>query len=262
MRKERIGYSAASCEGGAVAFGGVYMKKVLAVVLVTALIFGLPGCSKADNPVQIAFSTAPEQEQSEDAVIAPMPDPLAGAMEGNIPDGVYHVTADGNADYSADADGQYMVLTFWSYETFDKDAVNQMEVGDVLLLRGEPRKIDTLKRSENSLGETTYVDINGGMAEDGITLAFDYEENCFREEAENDAYVLYSVGSRKVKLAADFLYADHSSGANPGDPEPEWARGDAAAFPDYIAGRELYGNNSYAQIRSGELAALNIEWVP
>ena len=257
-----MGHNAALCEGGAVSFGGVYMKKVLAVVLVTALIFGLPGCSKADNPVQIAFSTAPEQEQSEDAVIAPMPDPLAGAMEGNIPDGVYHVTADGSADYSADADGQYMVLTFWSYETFDKDAVNQMEVGDVLLLRGEPRKVDTLKRSENSLGETTYVDINGGMAEDGITLAFDYEENCFREEAENDAYVLYSVGSRKVKLAADFLYADHSSVANPGDPEPEWARGDAAAFPDYIAGRELYGNNSYAQIRGGELASLNIQWVP
>ena len=188
-----------------------------------------------------------------------MPDPLAGAMEGAIPDGVYHVTADGNVDYSADADGQYMVLKFWSYETFDKDAVNQMKVGDVLLLRGEPRRIDALKRSENSLGETTCADINGDMAEDGITLAYDYEENCFREEAENDAYVLYSVGSRKVKLAADFLYADHSSVANPGDPEPEWTRGDAAAFPDYIAGRELYGNNSYAQIRGGELAALNIE---
>ena len=152
-----------------------------------------------------------------------------------------------------------MVLKFWSYETFDKDAVNQMKVGDVLLLRGEPRRIDALKRSENSLGETTYVDINGGMVEDGITLAFDYEENCFREGAENDAYVLYRVGARKIKLAADFLYADHSSVANPGDPEPEWARGDAAAFPDYIAGRELYGNNSYAQIRGGELAELNIE---
>ena len=235
------------------------MKKVLAVVLVTALIFGLPGCSEADNPVQIAFTTAPEMAQSEHAVIAPIPDPLAGAMEGDIPDGVYHVTADGSADYSADADGQYMVLTFWSYETFDKDAVNQMEVGDVLLLRGEPRKVETLKRSENSLGKSTYVDINGGMAEDGITLAFDYEENCFREGAENDAYVLYRMGARKVKLAADFLYADHSSVANPGDPEPEWARGDAAAFPDYIAGRELYGNNSYAQIRGGELAELNIE---
>ena len=205
------------------------MKKVLAAVLVTTLIFGLPGCSEADNPVQIAFTTAPEQEESEHAVIAPLPDPLAGAMEGAIPDGVYHVTADGNADYSADADGQYMVLTFWSYETFDKDAVNQMKVGDVLLLRGEPRRIDALKRSENSLGETTCADINGDMAEDGITLA------------------------------ADFLYADHSSVANPGDPEPEWARGDAAAFPDYIAGRELYGNNSYAQIRGGELAELNIE---
>ena len=71
--------------------------------------------------------------------------------------------------------------------------------------------------------------INGDMAEDGITLA------------------------------ADFLYADHSSVANPGDSEPEWVRGDAAAFPDYIAGRELYGNNSYAQIRGGELAELNIE---
>lgn len=165
----------------------------------------------------------------------------------------------GRVDDSADADGQYMVLKFWSYETFDKDAVNQMKVGDVLLLRGEPRRIDALKRSENSLGETTCADINGDMAEDGITLAYDYEENCFREEAENDAYVLYSVGSRKVKLAADFLYADHSSVANPGDPEPEWAKGDAAAFPDYIAGRELYGNNSYAQIRGGELAELNIE---
>lgn len=135
----------------------------------------------------------------------------------------------GRVDDSADADGQYMVLKFWSYETFDKDAVNQMKVGDVLLLRGEPRRIDALKRSENSLGETTCADINGDMAEDGITLA------------------------------ADFLYADHSSVANPGDPEPEWARGDAAAFPDYIAGRELYGNNSYAQIRGGELAELNIE---
>ena len=236
------------------------MKKVLAVVLVTALVLGLPGCSEADNAVQLEFTTVPEQ--AEDTVIAPMPDPLAGAMEGNIPDGVYHVTADGSADYSADADGQYMVLTFWSYEIFDKDAVSQMEVGDVLRLRGEPRKVETLKRIGNSLGETTCVDINGGMAEDGITLAFDYEENCFREGAENDAYVLYRVGARKVKLAADFLYADHSSVANPGDPEPEWARGDAAAFPDYIAGRELYGNNSYAQIRGGELAALNIEWVP
>ena len=208
------------------------MKKRLAVALAAVLILGMAGCSKEDNPVQIAFTTAPEQEESEHAVIAPLPDPLAGAMEGAIPDGVYHVTADGNADYSADADGQYMVLKFWSYETFDKDAVNQMEVGDVLLLRGEPQRIDALKRSENSLGETTCADINGDMAEDGITLA------------------------------ADFLYADHSSVANPGDPEPEWARGDAAAFPDYIAGRELYGNNSYAQIRGGELAALNIEWVP
>lgn len=35
-----------------------------------------------------------------------------------------------------------------------------------------------------------------------------------------------------------------------------------AAFPAFIAGRELYGNNSYAQIRNGELASLNIEWVP
>lgn len=59
------------------------MKKVLAVVLVTALIFGLPGCSEADNPVQIAFSTAPEKTQSENAVIAPIPDPPAGAMEGD-----------------------------------------------------------------------------------------------------------------------------------------------------------------------------------
>ena len=79
---------------------------------------------------------------------------------------------------------------------------------------------------------------------------------------EHIGYVLYRVGARKIKLAADFLYVDHSSVANPGDPEPEWARDDAAAFPDYIAGRELYGNNSYAQIRGGELAALNIEWVP
>ena len=59
------------------------MKKVLAVVLVTALLLGLPGCSEADNPVQIAFTTAPEMAQSEDMVIEPMPDPLAGAMEGN-----------------------------------------------------------------------------------------------------------------------------------------------------------------------------------
>ena len=205
------------------------MKKLLSVALAAVLILGMAGCSKEDNAAQMEFTTAPEKEQSENAVIAPLPDPLAGAMEEAIPDGVYHVTADGNADYSADADGQYMVLKFWSYETFDKDAVNQMKVGDVLLLRGEPRRIDALKRSENSLGETTCADINGDMAEDGITLA------------------------------ADFLYADHSSVANPGDPEPEWARGDAAAFPDYIAGRELYGNNSYAQIRGGELAELNIE---
>ena len=112
------------------------------------------------------------------------------------------------------------------------------------------------------MGETTYVDMNGGFSEGGISLAFDYDEDCFRELMENDDYALYSVGTRKMKLADDFLYVDHSSAANPGDEEPEWARGDASAFPDFIAGRELCGNNSYAEIRNGELAALDIEWTP
>lgn len=40
--KERIGHSAALCEGGAVSFWGMHMKKVLAVLLVTALTLGLP----------------------------------------------------------------------------------------------------------------------------------------------------------------------------------------------------------------------------
>ena len=78
------------------------------------------------------------------------------------------------------ADGQYMVLKFWSYETFDKDAVNQMKVGDVLLLRGEPRRIDALKRSENSLGETTCADINGDMADYSLMIYVLISEIWFR----------------------------------------------------------------------------------
>lgn len=45
------------------------------------------------------------------------------------------------------------------------------------------------------------MDINGGMAEDGIMLVFGYEENCFWESAENDAYILYSVGARIISQA-------------------------------------------------------------
>ena len=49
-----------------------------------------------------------------------------------------------------------------------------------------------------------YVDMNGGISGGGISLAFDYNEDCFRELMENDDYALYSVGTRKMKLADDF----------------------------------------------------------
>ncbi|MGM9589658.1 MAG: hypothetical protein ACI3V0_05730 [Faecousia sp.] len=183
-------------------------------------------------------------------------------METGIPDGIYHVSADGSVDYSSDPEGQYILLKFWSCETFDRDTIGQMAVGDVLLLGGAPQEIHTLERSENNLGETTYVDINGGMAEDGITLVLDNEANCFRESRENDAYVLHCVGARKVTLAEGFLYVDHSSVENPGDPVPDGASGDAAAFPAFIVGRELYANTSYGEIRNGALASLVIQWAP
>ena len=73
---------------------------------------------------------------------------------------------------------------------------------------------------------------------------------------------MYSVGSRKVRISDNFLYDDHSAAEYPGAEEPEWARGDATTFPDFIKGRELYGNNSYAEIKNGELTALTIEWAP
>nr|WP_325195982.1 hypothetical protein [uncultured Oscillibacter sp.] len=242
------------------------MKTTLAVILSAALAFGLSGCAEnieheTKDPT-VTDSTPSASAQAESTMIMPITDPLKEPIESDIPDGVYHVTADGSKDYFSDSGGQYLNLEFWSYETFDKAAVNQMKVGDTLYLEGQPCEIHTLERHENSLGETTYVDMNGGFSEGGISLAFDYDEDCFRELMENDAYALYSVGTRKMKLADDFLYVDHSSAANPGDEEPEWARGDASAFPDFIAGRELYGNNSYAEIRNGELAALNIEWTP
>ena len=46
--------------------------------------------------------------------------------------------------------------------------------------------------------------MNGGISGGGISLAFDYNEDCFRELMENDDYALYSVGTRKMKLADDF----------------------------------------------------------
>lgn len=67
------------------------------------------------------------------------------------------------------------------------------------------------------------------------------------------------MGSRKVRISDNFLYDDHSAAEYPGAEEPEWARGDATTFPDFIKGRELYGNNSYAEIKNGELTALTIE---
>lgn len=242
------------------------MKTAWAIILSAALVFGLSGCAEnteRENKVPTApDSTTSASAQAESATIMPTTDLLKESIESGIPDGVYHVTADGSKDYFSDSDGQYLNLEFWSYETFDKAAVNEIKVGDTLYLEGQPCEIHTLERYENSLGETTYVDINGGFSEGGISLAFNCDADCFRQLVENDAYVLYPVGTRKVKLADDFLYADHASVENPGDEEPEWARGDASAFPDFIAGRELYGNNSYAEIRNGELAALNIEWTP
>lgn len=242
------------------------MKTAWAIILSAVLVFGLSGCAEnteRENKAPTApDSTTSASAQAESATIMPTTDLLKESIESGIPDGVYHVTADGSKDYFSDSDGQYLNLEFWSYETFDKAAVNQMKVGDTLYLEGQPCEIHTLERYENSLGETTYVDINGGFSEGGISLAFNYDADCFRQLVENDAYVLYPVGMRKVKLADDFLYADHASVENPGDKEPEWARGDASVFPDFIAGRELYGNNSYAEIRNGELAALNIEWTP
>ena len=159
----------------------------MAVILSAALVFGLSGCAenieRESKDLMVPVSDPPASAQVANTIT----DPLKESIESGIPDGVCHVTANGSKDYFSDSGGQYLNLEFWSYETFDQAAVNQMKVGDTLYWEGQPCKIQTLTRYKNDLGETTYVDMNGGISGGGISLAFDYDEDCFRELMENDA---------------------------------------------------------------------------
>ena len=92
---------------------------------------------------------------------------------------------------------------------YDLVDISHLAVGDTLLVRGNPVKVETLKREKN------HVAINGGYEAEGLDL-YTQEDGVFVESIPDVGPVYVPLGDVTLVVAQDFVFTDNSDPANPG----------------------------------------------
>lgn len=243
------------------------MKSICYLIAVILIALALWACGKTEKYSTSEVSQDTSQSESslteeQDRIIAPRRDDLLNEKDPSVVrDGTYHVSAIGNNAYEKTEDGQYLSLTLWGYDVYEKEDIESLREGDKIIFKGNIIEVKDLE-TKSEQGELKECIINGGFEEGGIRICLDYDEDGFRGYEDCDAYSIYQTVARRFRIADSFLYDDHSSVSNIGDEEPAWARGDALTFADFIKDRELYPQNTYATIKNNEIVSLTIEWAP
>lgn len=150
-------------------------------------------------------------------VVKPLQDD--NAVSSNMPDGAYYVQLDPES-LKKDGDHYTVSAEFFSFDRYDPDDINALKEGDSIQVLGENVDVESIDRSsdQNADGEEesteqgalsfNYVEINGGIENNGVNLLLDGEY--YRTQSLDDYPMYYSLGTAVIPLSADVQYLDFS----------------------------------------------------
>lgn len=155
-------------------------------------------------------------------------------------------------DITVDENGQaWMKVTVHTYDLYDMVDISNLQVGDIILLRGREIEVTELDRGPRT------VDVNGGEDNGGFQLWTD-EEGVYYELSYSDMKAWQSVGEVTLPIAENFTFVDDS------DPEIREA---VFTLQDLLGeGKEVFyffiPRNTTIVVENGEITCLFRRYIP
>ena len=229
------------------------MKKNLLVIMLVGAVLTVGaatgcGASAPDAEIGVNTETGTNTEESE-AVVKPLY-PLETAQDA-LADGGYSVSF--TADDLIKTDGGYkLTVEVYEYDRYEMEAIDNLANGSKIQFCNKEITVDKVEK------ETGYIQINGGIENDGIELM--EEDGLYRTVTVDDYPVYYSVGKVTIPLADDITFEDQAAS----EQESEQPIAGLKDLPDAIENSDIsFGcNNTVITVRQEQIVQIIRYWVP
>ena len=229
------------------------MKKNLLVIMLVGAVLTVGaatgcGASAPDAEIGVNTETGTNTEESE-AVVKPLY-PLETAQDA-LADGGYSVSF--TADDLIKTDGGYeLTVEVYEYDRYEMEAIDNLESGSKIQFCNKEITVDKVEK------ETGYIQINGGIENDGIELM--EEDGLYRTVTVDDYPVYYSVGKVTIPLSDDVTFEDQAGS----EQESDLPIVELKDLPDAIENSDIsFGcNNTVITVRQEQIVQIIRHWVP
>ncbi|MCI6919958.1 MAG: hypothetical protein MR817_05555 [Lachnospiraceae bacterium] len=229
------------------------MKKNLLVIMLVGAVLTVGaatgcGASAPDAEIGVNTETGTNTEESE-AVVKPLY-PLETAQDA-LADGGYSVSF--TADDLIKTDGGYeLTVEVYEYDRYEMEAIDNLESGSKIQFCNKEITVDKVEK------ETGYIQINGGIENDGIELMG--EDGLYRTVTVDDYPVYYSVGKVTIPLSDDVTFEDQAGS----EQESDLPIVELKDLPDAIENSDIsFGcNNTVITVRQEQIVQIIRHWVP
>ena len=237
------------------------LKYKILAVLAAAVLLTACGGTTAGSPAasSTASSEAASSRVPEEGVVEPVNmlwqlDSLDDAKTTTIV----------SADIASEVKDGKVTIRVYSYDIYDKEAVDRLAAGDKIVCHKEYMTGNQLAEIEvqsiEKNDEYQIVSINGGMEnENGLDL-MQMDEDRYRTLTFDDYPVYYSVGEKTCPLAEDVVLKDSSADPQAETVETAGADAVAAALNAEPDGWTVY--NTTVTVQEGKIREIRRIWVP
>ena len=235
--------------------------KILAVLAATVLLTacggntaGSPAASAPASSAAAASSRVPETGVAEPVNMLWQLDSLDDAKTTTIV----------SADIASEVKDGKVTIRVYSYDIYDKEAVDRLAAGDKIVCHKEYMTGNQLAEIEvqsiEKNDEYQIVSINGGMENgDGLDL-MQMDENRYRTLTFDDYPVYYEMGEKTMPLAEDVVLKDSS--ADPQAEAVETTGADAVAEAINADPDNWTTYNTTLVVQGGKVPEVRRIWVP
>ncbi len=237
------------------------LKYKILAVLAAAVLLTACGGTTAGSPAasSTASSEAASSRVPEEGVVEPVNmlwqlDSLDDAKTTTIV----------SADIASEVKDGKVTIRVYSYDIYDKEAVDRLAAGDKIVCHKEYMTGNQLAEIEvqsiEKNDEYQIVSINGGMEnENGLDL-MQMDENRYRTMTFDDYPIYYEMGEKTMPLAEDVVLKDSSADPQADAVETTGADAVAAALNAEPDGWYVY--NTTVTVQGGKIREIRRIWVP
>jgi hypothetical protein len=142
-------------------------------------------------------------------------------------------------------------LTAYDYEQFNASEIENLKVGDTLVIDQKEMKVESVEPQSDS-----WIQINGGLEQDGCDLYKGEDGLYYEMQLESKSY--QPMTELELPLTKNFVFMDSS------DPDKQGQKYNTEEFLDLLKD-DVYGfypNNSTVTVENGEITQITRNFIP